>query len=80
MSEKLDAKDVEIAAIEAQCPHCGGEGFFAEGGQRCCGNAEWECGGRGCTGPFDDYQQVLCEGCNGTGLVVRAEEIERRIV
>lgn len=55
-----------------QCPECDGNGWIAVEVPRCCGRSEWECGGRGCTGPEPDQEQEQCALCQGTGLSVRA--------
>lgn len=55
------------------CPGCGDLGYTVEGGYRCCGGSEWECGARGCTGPIIEEQQVECpcgisrDGTKGEG-------------
>lgn len=47
------------------CPECGGLGWFAANG--CCGRSDWECGGRGCTGPVMVQEQ--CMSCGGCGQI-----------
>lgn len=50
------------------CPDCDGKGYQIHGEAACCGQAvNWECGGRGCTGPYETPVQFECEGCQGTG-------------
>jgi len=52
---------------QRDCPHCDGLGGHEAGGPICCGNAEWECGASGCTGPIDGRYLTQCEACGGTG-------------
>lgn len=61
----------EREALETLCPHCDGLGGFPAGGPICCGNAEWECGASGCTGPIDGSYLERCQGCNGTGRAAK---------
>lgn len=65
------------------CPYCDGLGGHEAGGQVCCGNAEWECGARGCTGPIDHRYLEQCEGCGGSASMrdweVRARLDERQL-
>lgn len=49
----------------ADCPECGGYGWFEA--QQCCQRSEWECGAAGCTGPVS--VQEACQYCDGTGSV-----------
>jgi hypothetical protein len=59
----------------ARCPDCCGDGWVVGIGvemrEGCCGGSDWECGGRGCTGPVAIQEQVQiqeqCEACWGTG-------------
>lgn len=56
--------------VEPQpCPECDGLGWIAVAAPRCCQRSEWECGGRGCTGPEPDQEQEQCEFCRGSGTV-----------
>jgi hypothetical protein len=60
------------------CPECGGEGWtpVPVAVPRCCGGSEWECGGMGCTGPEQEWeqQQEQCEYCRGSGAVLTSGE------
>lgn len=59
---------------DVECRQCGGEGQFEDGGPICCGNAEWECGAQGCTGPIDGRQLIQCQACHGTGWRAMTED------
>lgn len=56
-----------------RCPDCAGDGWVLGVGTdtECCGGSEYECGGRGCTGPQEVQVQVQepCERCRGTGEI-----------
>jgi hypothetical protein len=79
----IDAADMEaLVALLVErypCPECDGCGWVIGVGveleDRCCGMSDWECGGRGCTGPRQEQVQVqvqeLCERCHGAGEVAR---------
>ena len=54
---------------EQPCSDCEGKGWHAVASPRCCGRSDWECGGRGCTGPEPEWEQEQCEACQGTGVV-----------
>lgn len=62
------------------CPDCNGQGWYPVpvSVTRCCGGSDWECGGRGCTGPVQDWEQEQeqCERCFATGDV-RARDSDR---
>lgn len=50
-----------------QCRECNGFGVDPEPIAVCCAQSEFECGGRGCTGP--DADQQPCRRCGGEGYV-----------
>lgn len=56
------------------CPECDGLGWTGVTQPRCCGRSDWECGGRGCTGPEPELVQEQCEYCRGSGTVEDDEE------
>ncbi len=45
----------------AQCPECGGEGYFLKR------ITVYE---HGCGFPHDDTDEIKCEACDGTGVIV----------
>ncbi len=45
---------------QGQCPNCEGVGWTVDVQPRCCNGLNWECGGRGCTGPEQEQVQVEC--------------------
>lgn len=49
-----------MSAPDPGCGNCGGEGWTVVVVPRCCGRAEYECGGRGCTGPEPEEEQERC--------------------
>lgn len=51
------------------CPGCGGDGHVGQIQHGCCGLSQWECGGRGCTGPVPVNEQIQCRQCQGTGCI-----------
>jgi hypothetical protein len=52
-----------------ECPECGGAGWTVGTDTRCCGRSDYECGGRGCTGPEPEQVQEQCEYCQGSGFI-----------
>ena len=52
---------------EIECPDCGGMGFTVITVPACCMGSDWECGGRGCTGPIQDQEQEGCAACQAIG-------------
>lgn len=54
---------------EQRCPECDGMGWTIGVEPRCCGRSDWECGGRGCTGPEPEQVQEPCAACQGTGAI-----------
>jgi hypothetical protein len=63
-----------VISDQFMCPECGGEGWAPVARERCCGNAEWECGATGCTGPTQEWEQEQCEYCLGSGTVAESGE------
>jgi DnaJ-class molecular chaperone len=56
------------------CPECDGAGWVPGIETRCCGRSDWECGGRGCTGPEPEQVQEQCEYCRGSGEIAASGE------
>lgn len=59
---------------ERDCPECDGRGWVSVTVSRCCSRSEYECGGRGCTGPEPEEEQDGCSFCRGFGAVEDAGE------
>jgi hypothetical protein len=59
-------------AAASTCPECAGDGWIVDVDAECCGRSDWECGGRGCTGPEQVQVQVQCLYCGGSGEVPSA--------
>ncbi len=57
-----------------QCPECGGAGWVVGSETICCGRSDWECGGRGCSGPEQGQVQEGCEYCRGEGVLPRSPD------
>ena len=57
--------------MDRTCETCGGTGLIEiqVPHMECCQRAEFECGGRGCTGPIESshLDQDYCHDCHGTG-------------
>lgn len=55
------------------CPECEGRGWLVveRTEPRCCGLAQFECGGAGCQGPEPEAveEQVGCSTCYGFGAI-----------
>ncbi len=60
--------DVSDPREIAKCPYCEGNGWYPGEEAACCQRFEWECGGRGCSGPVQVQTQVQCERCYGAAL------------
>lgn len=56
---------------EKACPECDGCGWIVITVPACCRRSEWECGGRGCTGPEPEQAQDSCPACQGTGTLLK---------
>lgn len=64
-------EEPEVGTYAGCCGVCTGDGWVIGTETRCCGGSEYECGGRGCTGPEPEQVQEQCEACGGTGYVAR---------
>lgn len=58
---------MEAQIIEVLCGRCQGSGTDPHWRAVCCQRSDWECGGRGCTGP--EPMQEPCQDCGGYGKV-----------
>jgi hypothetical protein len=57
---------------ERDCPECDGNGWVVGSDIDCCGQSDWECGGRGCVGPEQIQVQEQCAQCGGGGIIEEA--------
>lgn len=64
---------------QVDCPHCDGLGWHGETQAECCNNSNWECGGRGCTGPEPVHVQVQCQACDATGVVAIRSQSDQEV-
>lgn len=84
-SIEAEPDDAEVEAgspMLKSCPTCegGGQVQIQVTVPRCCGRAEHECGGRGCTGPEPDVDVDVdgCPDCGGSGLIPARPEQESK--
>ena len=59
--------EIARGLTDATCPDCNGDGWIAVSVPRCCQRAEYDCGGRGCVGPYEEQEQEPCVSCQGSG-------------